>query len=123
MYRKRPSFHGSYKEVNFCFTILGKLSIDLRIRLRHSIKRDLPHYQLKKIDLSVELTLETGSNYKVTFYGKTFQHFYTRVPQHMRISKDLQCYIKTPQKTINSLQYLTIYYSVIVPKTLMTLTF
>ena len=52
----------------------------------------------------------TYSNYKVTYYGKTY-YFYTESLNTWR-SPILQ---KNVSKMLNSLQYLTIYYIVIVP--------
>ena len=92
---------------------LGKLSFDLITRLRRTIERDLPYCKLKMIfrskcrlntlfrfkdPLEKKTRSEiiyryTCSNCKVTFYGKTFRHLYTRAAEHMRI---FQSYRKTP---------------------------
>ena len=51
----------------------------------------------------------TCSNCKEsTYYGKTFHHFYTRAAEHMGISNLTERRLKT----LNSLQYLTIYYTI-----------
>ena len=85
---------------------LGKVSLDLRTRLRQTIERNLPFCKLKIIFRSkcrlntlfhfkdsLEKKIRSGiiyrytcSNCKVTYYGKTFRHFYTRAAEHMGIS-------------------------------------
>ena len=84
----------------------GKVSLDLRTRLRRTIKRNLPFCKLKiifrskcrlntllRFKDSLEKKIRSGiiyrctcSNCKVTYYGKTFRHFYTRAAEHMGIS-------------------------------------
>ena len=86
---------------------LGKALLDLRTRLRRTIERNLPFCKLKIIFRSkcrlntlfhfkdsLEKEIHSGiiyrytcSNCKVTYYGKTFRHFYTRAAEHMGISK------------------------------------
>ena len=93
------------RELTFVLPYLGKLSFDLRTRLRRTIERDLPYCKLKIIFRSkcrlntlfrFKDPLEkkicswiiycyTCSNCKVT-YGKTSRHFYTRAAEHMEIS-------------------------------------
>ena len=93
-------------EVTFVLPYLGKLSLDLRTRLRRTLERDLPYCKLKIIFESksrlntlcrfkdpLEKKIRSGIIYcytcskcKVTYYGKTFRHFYTRVAKHMVIS-------------------------------------
>ena len=85
---------------------LGKASLDLRTRLRRTIERNLPFCKLKiifrskcrlntlfRFKNSLEKKICSGiiyrytcSNCKVTYYGKTFRHFYTRAAEHMGIS-------------------------------------
>ena len=85
---------------------LGKTSLDLRIRLRRTIERNLPFCKLKiivrskcrfntlfrfKDSLEKKIRSEiiyryTCSNCKVAYYGKTFRHFYARAGEHMGIS-------------------------------------
>ena len=87
---------------------LGKASLDLRTRLRRTIERKLklPFCKLKiifrskfrlntlfRFKDSLEKKIRSGiiyrytcSNCKVTYYGKTFLHFYTRAAEHMGIS-------------------------------------
>ena len=80
--------------------------LDLRTRLRWTIERDLPYCKLKVIFKSKcrhntlflfkdspEKKICSGIIYhytcnscKVTYYGKTFHHFCTRVAEHMGIS-------------------------------------
>ena len=85
---------------------LSKASIDLRTRLRRTVERNLLFCKLKiifrykcrlntlfRFKDSIEKKIRSGiiylytcSNCKVTYYGKTFRHFYTRVAEHMGIS-------------------------------------
>ena len=108
---------------------LGETSFDLRTKLRRTIERNLRFYKLKinfkskcrlntlfHFKYSLEKKIRSGimycyrcSNCNATYYGKTFCHFYTRVAEHMGISNLTG---KHP-KTLSSLQYLTIYCSVI----------
>ena len=94
------------RELTFILPYLGKLSFDLRTRLRRTIERDLPYCKLKmnfrsKYRLNtlfqfkdrLEKKIRSGiiyrytcSNCKVTYYGKTFRHFYTKAAEHMGIS-------------------------------------
>ena len=88
------------------WSYLGKASLDLRTRLRRTIERNLPFCKLKisfrsKCRLntlfhfkdSLEKKIRSGiiyryrcSNCNVTYYGKTFRHFYTRAAKHIGIS-------------------------------------
>ena len=94
------------RELTFVLPYLGKLSLDLRTRPRRTIERDLPYCKLKIIFRSkcrlntlfqfkdpLEKKIRSGiiyrytcSNCKVTYYGTTFRHFYTRVAEYMRIT-------------------------------------
>ena len=84
---------------------LDKASIDLRIRLKGTIERNLRFCKLKiifrskcrfntfRFKHSIEKKICSGiiywytcSNCKATYYGKTFRHFYTRAAEHMEIS-------------------------------------
>ena len=85
---------------------LGKASLDLRTKLRRTIERNLPFCKLKIIFRSKcrlntlfhfkdshEKKIRSGiiyrytcSNCNVTYYGKTFRHFYTKAAEHMGIS-------------------------------------
>ena len=85
---------------------LGKASLDLRTKLRRTIERNLPFCKLKIIFRSkcrlntlfhfkdsLEKKIRSGiiyryrcSNCNVTYYGKTFRHFYTKAAEHMGIS-------------------------------------
>ena len=85
---------------------LGKASLDLRTKLRRTIERNLPFCKLKIIFRSkcrlntlfhfkdsLEKKIRSGiiyryrcSNCNVTYYGKTFRHFYTKAVEHMGIS-------------------------------------
>ena len=107
---------------------VGKLSLDLRTWLRRTIERNSPYRKLKVIFKSkcrlnsmfrFKDSLEkkvccgiiychTCSNCKVTNYGKTFCHFYTRVGEHMGISNLTGKRLKTVKQSAISdhlLQY------------------
>ena len=92
------------RELTFVLPYLGKLSFDLRTRLRRTIERDLPYCKLKIIFRSkcrlntlfrfkdpLEKKIRSGIIYRYTCsncivnYGKTFRHFYTRAAEHMGI--------------------------------------
>ena len=84
---------------------LGTLRLDLRIRLRQAIERDLSYCKLKVIfrskcsfntlfrfNNSLKKKIRSGitnrytwSNSKVTYYGKNFRYFYIRATKHMGI--------------------------------------
>ena len=94
------------RELTFVLPYLGKLSLDLKTKLRRTIERDLPYRQLKvifrsKCRLNTLLRVKdplkkkkslwiiyhyASSNCKVTYYGKTFRHFHSRAAEHTRIS-------------------------------------
>ena len=94
------------RELTFVLPYLGKLSLDLKTGLRRTIERDLPYCKQKIIFRSkcglntlfwfkdrLEKKFRSGiiyrytcCNCKVTYYGKTFHHFYTRVTEHLAIS-------------------------------------
>ena len=101
------NFTVSKRELNCIIPYLCKASLDLRTRLRRTIERNLPFCKLKIIFRSkcrlntlfhfkdsLEKKIRSGiiycyrcSNCKVTYYGKTFRHFYNRVvAEHMGIS-------------------------------------
>ena len=104
--KKDLNFMVPKRELTFVLPYLGKLSFDLRARLRRTIERDSPYCKLKitfrsKCRLNtlfqfkdpLEKKIRSGiiyrytcSNCKVTYYGKTFRHFYTRAAEHMGIS-------------------------------------
>ena len=95
------------RELTFVLPYLGKLSFDLRTRLRRTIERDLPYCKLKiifrskfrlntlfrfkdpleKENRSGIIYRYTCSNCKVAYYWKTFRHFYTRAAEHMGTQK------------------------------------
>ena len=90
---------------------LGKASLDLRTKLRQTIEMNLPFCKLIILfgstcrlntlfhfKDSLEKKIHSGiiyhyrcSNCNVTYYRKTFCHFYTRVTEHMRISNLRYC--------------------------------
>ena len=86
---------------------LGKGTLDLRIKLRRTIERNLPFCKLKtifrfkcRLDTlfhfkdSLEKKIRSGIIYRywycsscnVTYHRKPFRHFYTRAAEHMGIS-------------------------------------
>ena len=83
---------------------LGKDPFDLRTRLRKTIERNFPFCKLKIVlrskcrlntlfyfKVSLEEKFCSGIIYRyrysnVTYYGKTFCHFYTKATEHMTIS-------------------------------------
>ena len=89
--KKELNFMVPKKELIFVLPYLGKLSLDLRTRLRRTIERDLPYFKLKiifrskcrlntlfRFKDSLEKKILSGiiyhymcSNCKVTYYGKT----------------------------------------------------
>ena len=95
---------------------LGKASLDLR-----TIERNLPFCKLKiifrskcrlntlfRFKDSLEKKIRSGiiyrytcSNCKVTYYGKTFPHFYTRAAEHMGISNLTGKRLKTVMQVCN----------------------
>ena len=103
--KKDLNFMVPKRKLTFVLSYLGKLSFDLRTRLRRTIERGLPYCKLKIIFRSKcrlktlfrfkdplqkkirSRTIDryTCSNCKVTYYGKTC-HFYTRAAEHMGIS-------------------------------------
>ena len=84
--KKDLNFMVLKRELTFVLSYLGKLSFDLRTRLRRTIERDLPYCKLKITFRSGIIYCYTCSNCKVTYYGKTFRYFYTRAAEHMGIS-------------------------------------
>ena len=104
--KKELNFMVPKKELILVLPYLGELSFDLRTRLRRTIERNLPYCKLKIIFRSkcrlntlfqfkdlLEKKIRSGiiyrytcSNCKVTYYGKTLRHFYTRAAEHMGIS-------------------------------------
>ena len=94
------------RELVFVLPYLGKASLDLRIKLRRTIQRNLPFSKLKIIFRSqcglntllhfkdsLEKKIHSGiiyrcrcSNCNFPYYGKTFRHFYTKAVEHMGIS-------------------------------------
>ena len=119
------------RELTFVLPYLGKLSLDLRTRLKRTIERDLPYCKVKVIfrskyrfntlfrfNDSLEEKIRSGiiyrytcSNCKITYYGKPSATF---IPEGLNTcgSPILQ---EDDSKTLNRLQYLTIHCSVIAP--------
>ena len=109
------------RELICVFLNLGQASLDLRTKLRQTIERNLPFCKLKMVfrskcrlfhfQYSLEKKIHSGiiyryrcSNCNVTYYGKTYCHFYTRMAEHMGVSNLTgKCL-----KKLSSLQYLTI---------------
>ena len=119
------------RELTFVLPYLCNLSFDLKTRLGWTIERDLPYCKMKIIfrskcklntllrfrdPLEREIRYEiiyryTCSTCKITYYVKTFCHFFTGVAEHMEISS----LTGKQLKTLHSLQYLIIYCSAIAP--------
>ena len=94
------------RELIFVLPYLGKGSLDFRKKLRWTIERNLPFCQLKinfrsncrlntlfHFKDSLKKKIRSGiiycyscSNWNVTYYGKTFRHFYTWSAEHVGIS-------------------------------------
>ena len=126
---RNPNFTVPKRELICVLPYLGKASLDLRTKQRRTIERNLQFCKLKMICRSkcrlvtlfrfkdsLEEKIHSGIIYRhrckncnVTYYGKTFRHFYTRVAEHMAISN----LTGKRLKTLSNLQYLTIYCSVI----------
>ena len=97
------TFLTNERELTFVLPYLGKLSLDLRARLKRTTERDLPYCKLKVIfrskcrfnvllrfEDSLEKKIRSGityrykcSNCNLTYYGKAFRHFYTTAAEHM----------------------------------------
>ena len=113
--KKEVVLKASKKELIFVLPFLGKNSMQLRTRLVNSIESNLKFCKPKVIFQSpCQLNLlfrykdslqkkirsdivyrYTCSNCKVTYYGKTYHHLFTRAAEHMGISnltgKRLKC--------------------------------
>ena len=105
----------SKKELIYILPFFGNKSLQLRTRLVNSIENNLKFCKIKVIfqspcklsllfryqdSLKKEIHSDivyryTCSNCKVTYYGKTYRHFFTRAAEHMGISnltgKRLKC--------------------------------
>ena len=113
--KKEVVLKASKKELICVLPFLGKRSMQLRTRLVNSIESNLKFCKLKvifqspcKLNLlfrykdSLQKKIRSDivyrymcSNCKVTYYGKTYRHFFTRAAEHMGISnltgKRLKC--------------------------------
>ena len=96
----------SKKELICVLPVIGNKSLQLRTRLVNSVENNLKFCKLKVIfqspcklsswfcykdSLKKEIRSDivcryTFSNCKVTYYGKTYHHFFTRAAEHMGIS-------------------------------------
>ena len=103
--KKDLNFMVPKRQLTFGLPYLGKLSFDLRTRLRQCIETDLPYCKLKIIYRSkcrldtlfrftapLEKKVRSGitfrytcSNCMATYYEKIFRHFYTRAAESMGI--------------------------------------
>ena len=125
---KKTFLTASNKEL-VCVTIfIGKKSLQLRSRLVKSIQGNLQFCSLKVVfqspcklrslfhfkdtlDKKIRSDLVyryTCSNCNVTYYGKTYQHFFTRAAQHMGISNLTEKRVKNVKQSAVSdhlLQY------------------
>ena len=99
--KKNLSYMAPKSEFTFALPFLGKLSFDLRTRLRRAIERDFPYCKLNVIERNTLFRFKDSleeknrfgiiyryaySNYKVTYYRKTFLPFYTRAAENTEIS-------------------------------------
>ena len=129
--KKDLNFMVSKRELTFVLPYLGKLSFDLRTRVRRTIEIDLPYCKLKisfrskfrlntlfRFKDALEKKIGSGiiyrytcSNCKVIYYGKTFRHFLQELLNTWG-SPVLQ---ENVLETLHRLQYLTIYCSVVAP--------
>ena len=113
--KKKVVLKASKKELICVLPFLGKKSMQLRTRLVNSIESNLKFCKLKVIFQSpcklnslfrykdsLQKKIRSDivyrymcSNCKVTYYGKTYRHFFTRAAEHMGISnltgKRLKC--------------------------------
>ena len=113
--KKEVVLKASKKELICVLPFLGKRSMQLRTRLANSIESNLKFCKLKVIFQSpcklnslfhykdsLQKKIRSDivyrymcSNCKVTYYGKTYRHFFTRAAEHMCISnltgKRLKC--------------------------------
>ena len=113
--KKEVVMTASKKELIYILPFFGNKSLQLRTRLVNSIENNLKFCKLKVIfqspcqlsspfrykdSLKKEIGSDvayryTFSNCKVTYYGKTYHHFFTRAAEHMGISnltgKRLKC--------------------------------
>ena len=104
--RKKVFFSVSKKELVCVLPFIGKKSLQLRSRLVKSVQQNLKFCSLKIVfqspcklrslfhfkdilDKKIRSDLVyryTCSNCNVTYYGKTYRHFFTRAAEHMGIS-------------------------------------
>ena len=112
--KKEVVVKASKKELICVLPFLGKKSMQLRTRLVNSIESNLKFCKLKVIFQSqckqnslfhykdsLQKKIHSDivyrymcSNCKVTFYGKTFHHFFTRAAEHMGISNSTEKRLK-----------------------------
>ena len=117
--KKKVVLTASKKEVICFLPFIGYKSLQLRNRLVNSIENNLKFCKLKVIfqspcqlsspfrykdSLKKEIGSDvayryTFSNCKVTYYGKTYHHFFTRVAEHMDISNLTGKRLKTAKKS------------------------
>ena len=104
--KNKMSFAVSKLQLTCVLPYTGKSSLELRARFRRMIEKNIPFCKLSAVFRStcrlfhmlrskdfLEKKILSGmvyrymcSNCKVTYYGKTFQSFFTRASQHARIS-------------------------------------
>ena len=113
------NFVGPKKELSFVLPHLDNIWLNLRIRLRQTIERDLPYCKLRVVFRSkcrsntlfrLEFSLEkkihsviiyryTCSNCRITYYEKVFHYSYTRTTEHMGIPNFTRKRLKTVKKS------------------------
>ena len=127
------------KELICVLPFIGKKSLQLRSQVIESIQENLKFFSLNVIFQSpcklltlfkFKDTLEkkirsnliyryTCNNCNITYYGKTYPHFFTRVAEHEGISNLTEKRVKN----VKSQQFLTTVYNVIASSVLMILRF
>ena len=108
--KKKSFLTASKKELVCVLPFIGKKSLQLRSRLVKSIQGNLQFCSLKVVfqspcklrslfhfkdtlDKKIRSDLVyryTCSNCSVTYYGKTYRHFFTRAAEHMGISNSTE---------------------------------
>ena len=117
--KKEVVLKASKKELICVLPFIGNKSLQLRTRLVNSIENNLKFCKLKVIFQSPSklsslfpyknflkkeifsdiVYSDTCSNFKVTHYGKTYRHFFTRAAEHMGISNLLGKHLKSVKQS------------------------
>ena len=120
--KKEVVLKASKKELICVLPFIGNKSLQLRTRLVNSIKNKLKFCKLKVIfqspcklsslfrykdsfkkEIHSDIVYRyTCSNCKVTYYGKTYRHFFTRAAEHMGISNLTGKHLKSVKQSVVS---------------------